>query len=94
MKCSNTNGKDVVIFNESDFKFLFWGILNEYLSQWKYYFKNYFEMLMDSYDFSCMEVNINGKVYKIENEKDFVKLIKELYPNFVEKLIEIAKKEL
>jgi hypothetical protein len=73
---------------------LFWGILDEYLSQWKYYFEDYFEMLMDGYDFSCMEVNINGKVYKIENEKDFVKLIKELYPNFVEKLIEIAKKEL
>jgi phospholipid N-methyltransferase len=39
-------------------------------------------------------VNVNGKVYEIENERDFVRLVKELYPNFVEKLIETAKREL
>jgi len=92
MKCTQTN-QNVVVFNQEEFKKLVLGILELYLKQWKHYFEDYFEMLMDGYDLSCMKVDIDGKVYELENERDFVKLVKEMFNDF-EKLVEIAKKEL
>jgi hypothetical protein len=89
MKCVN----DVVVLSKDEFKELVFSMLKDYLSQWEPYFEDYFEGLMDGYDISRVEVNIDGKVYEIENERDFVKLVKELYPNFEEKVIGIAKKE-
>jgi hypothetical protein len=91
MKCINVN-QDVVVLNKDEFKGLVFGILKDYLNKWEAYFEDYFELLMDGYDISCVKVDIDGKVYEIENEREFVKLVKEMFNDF-EKLIEIAKKE-
>jgi hypothetical protein len=91
MKCINVN-QDVVVLNKDEFKKLVFGILKDYLNKWETYFEDYFEMLMDGYDISCVKVDIDGKVYELENEREFVKLVKEKFNDF-EKLIEIAKKE-
>jgi len=83
---------NTVEMNEKEFKNFVVECLEILLNNWKEYFSNYYEKVM--YDIDYLKVSINGKVYKIKNEKNFVKVIEEIFGPLDKKLLELMKKEM
>jgi len=81
--------------DEKEFKKMILNYLDILLKNWEEYFGNLFEKcVLEGYDVDCMKVSVNEKIYKIKNEKDFIKVVKELFGPLDTKLVELMKKEM
>jgi hypothetical protein len=86
---------DTMEIDEKEFKKLILSYLEILLKNWEEYFENLFEKcILEGYDIDCMKVSVNGNTYKIKNEKDFVKAVKEIIGPLDMKIAELMKKEM
>jgi hypothetical protein len=81
--------------DEKEFKKMILSYLELLLKNWEEYFTNLFEKcVLEGYDVDYVKIFVDGKLYKIKNEKDFVKTVKELFGPLDTKLLEMMKKEM
>lgn len=65
------------------------------IANWQEFFENYFErVIMDGYDIDLLEVEVDGQVFKMRNEKDFIKVINNIYGDLGSRMLELVKKEI
>jgi hypothetical protein len=86
---------NIAQLDEKSFKNLVYNFLEDFLKNWEMYFENYFEtIVLEGYDVDYLKVSINGQNYVIENEEDFIKVLKKLYGDLGQRLLQMAKKEI
>jgi hypothetical protein len=68
--------------------------LENFLKNWEYYFSAYFERVLEGHDAENFLVNIDEQCHTIENEKEFIAILKKSYGDLGQRLLQMAKKEI
>jgi hypothetical protein len=89
-------GKEIeaIELSKQEFQDFILYCLEKFLKNWEYYFSAYFERVLEGHDAEYFSVNIDEQQYKMENEKDFLEVLKKLYGDLEQRLLQIAKKEI
>jgi hypothetical protein len=90
------DGKELeaIELEKQEFKDFVLYCLENFLKNWEYYFSSYFERILEGHDAEYFSVNMDGQQYKMENEKEFLEVLKKLYGDLGQRLLQIAKKEI
>ena len=85
---------EAVELEKQEFKKFILKYLEDFLKDWELYFSDYFESSLEGFDAECFRVNINGQHYVMKNGKEFIEVLKKVYGDLAEQLLENAKKEI
>jgi hypothetical protein len=90
------DGKELeaIEFEKQEFKDFILYCLEKFLKDWEYYFSICFERVLEGHDASYFRVSLDGQYYTIGDEKEFLELLKKIYGNLGQRLLEVAKKEI
>jgi hypothetical protein len=89
-------GKEIeaIELSKQEFQDFILYCLENFLKNWEYYFSSSFERILEGYDASYFRINLNKQQYTIENEQEFIQIVKKLYGDLGQQLLTTAKKEI